>query len=94
MSERGYAGHGMGIGSKPWDWRHINGPARVALPEKMVVRGIASLAGGTVFFSLTILGLFGMASWVGIVLAGFGFFVGGVGVVSGVVLHGRGAEIT
>ncbi len=80
--------------SKPWDWRNINGPAGVALPEKMVIRGIVSLAGGTVFLSLSILGLLGLASWVGIVLAGFGFFVGGVGVVGGVVLHRRGAQLT
>lgn len=77
---------------RPWDWKKVNGPLGVAVPEQMVVRGVVGLAAGTVFLALSVFGFFGGASWLGVFLSVVSFFLGGIGVFGGIILHRRGDQ--
>jgi hypothetical protein len=92
LPERGDSGFGMGGSKMPWAWKDINGPSGVAVPEKMVVRGIVSSGGGTVLLSLALAGVLGSAFWGGVAVAFCGYLLGGLGILGGLVVHRKGAQ--
>ncbi len=73
---------------KLWDWKRVHG-TRGFVPEQMVARGIVTLVGGTVLLSLSVLRMSGDAFWLGIFLSASGFFLGGLSVILGIILHQR-----